>query len=81
MGISQAVLQFATHIKNAVGRGHPTLPKKPYHIAYSKFVMYVPLFVGGGVPDAPDGRKKYRTFVGNYAVGRPALWPPRALIY
>ena len=48
--------------KSAVGRGQLTPPKKPYHIAYSKFVMYVPLLAGGGVPDTPDGHKIYLTY-------------------
>ena len=59
----------------AVGRGHLTPPEHCL-IACYKFVACHAIFVGGGVPDAPDRPNSDCPFVGNIPVGRPALWPP-----
>ena len=40
--------------------------------------MGLKIVVGGGVLDAPDWYKNYRTFAIYCAVGRPALWPPES---
>ena len=58
-----------------VGRGRLTPPEHCFIECY-KFVECHAIFVGGGVPDAPDGPNNDCPFVGNIAVGRPALWPP-----